>query len=155
MIKNTTLLLAIIFWSGLVAVIVASVIFFTPVRYTSLIEPKITEVAPEDFYAEYVGNEEEYVFIDVRSATSYNELHATGSLNIPLHMLYDERVNLPKKNKKIVLICSGNRASGVAYSYLQHYGFANIRRIPGGIEAWVKKGLPVEENKNFDPHTHN
>lgn len=43
-----------------------------------------------------------------------------------------------------MLICSGGRASGVAYSYLQHFGFSNIARIEGGIEQWALNELPTE-----------
>ena len=47
------------------------------------------------------------------------------------------------KDKEIVLICTGGRASGVGYSYLEHYGFSNIARIEGGINAWADARLPV------------
>jgi len=49
-----------------------------------------------------------------------------------------------------VLICSGGRASGVAYGYLEHYGFLNLRRINGGIENWLAEGLPVVSSRAVD-----
>jgi len=119
-------------------------IYGTPLRYTDLLEPSIQDIAPIDFYEKYKNNPDGYVFVDVRGRDSYNELHATGAINIPLYLLYDERHALPKRGKEIILICSRARASGVAFSYLQHYGFRNISRIEGGIEAWVEAGLPTE-----------
>ena len=122
-------------------------IYLTPLRWLSPVEPKINDVLPQLFYSEYKKSPEQFIFIDVRPPEAYAEKHAQGSINIPLHMLYDERRNLPKSGKEVVLICSLGRASGVAYSYLEHYGFRNLRRISGGIEAWEAAGLPLESGQ--------
>lgn len=130
----------------LVAVGVASVIFLVPaIRYAPIVEPTVTDIDPTAFYAEYKENPEKYIFLDVRSADAYNKLHAEGSKLQPLHTLYTERHLLPRndRNKTIVLICSGGFASGVGFSYLQHYGFQNILRVRGGIEGWQAEHLPV------------
>ena len=79
----------------------------------------------------------------MRSEREYNDRHAEGSVSMPLHTLFDQRDVLPMKDKEIVLICTGGRASGVGYSYLEHYGFSNIARIEGGINAWADARLPV------------
>lgn len=129
-----------------VAIGVATVIFLVPaIRYAPIVEPVVTDVDPVSFYAEYKNDPDKYIFIDVRSADAYNKLHAEGSKLQPLHTLYTERHFLPRNdsNKTIVLICSGGLASGVGFSYLQHYGFRNILRIEGGIEAWQTNKLPV------------
>lgn len=134
----------------LVIVVTVSVtvfaIYLTPLKHFNIIEPKIDDIASEVFYEQYVGNEDNYIFIDVRGNSSYDRIHAKGSINMPLHTLYDERLHLPKNdtNKEIVLICSGGVASGVGYHYLEHHGFRNIKRIQGGIQAWQLSGLPVE-----------
>ena len=127
-----------------IAVIVtASAIYLTPLRYTSLLEPKINDIDATEFHALYKENPEKYVFVDVRSLGEYDLRHAEGAESMPLHTLYDERKNLPKKDKEVILICTGGRASGVGFGYLQHYGFSNISRIEGGIDAWEDAGLPV------------
>lgn len=120
-------------------------IYETPLRYTSLIQPPpIHDVDPKEFYAEYTAHKDAYLFIDVRQATAYEASHAPGSVNIPLQNLYTERLNLPRSGKIIALICSTGEASGVAYEYLQHYGFTNIIRITGGVQNWAAEGLPLE-----------
>jgi rhodanese-related sulfurtransferase len=121
-------------------------IAFPAIRYTDLIEPTVYDIDPVAFYEKFKNNPEKYVFIDVRDKASYEKLHAVGSSLQPLHTLYTERLNLPKNksDKTIILICSGGFASGVGYSYLEHYGFRNIARIEGGIENWQAKGLPVD-----------
>lgn len=127
--------------------IVATVaaIYLTPLKNITVIEPTIDDISATDFYALYSENPDDYVFLDVRTPASYNRLHAQGAQLMQLHTFYNERLNLPKNtDKTIVLICSGGVASGVAYHYLEHHGFFNIKRIEGGIESWEQAGLPVE-----------
>lgn len=119
-------------------------IYLTPLKWITVVEPTIRDIDPVEFLADFSKNPDAYLFIDVRPESAYNALHAVGSISMPLHTLYDQRHVLPKRGKTIVLICSGGRASGVGYSYLQHYGFFNLRRIEGGIEQWILKELPVE-----------
>lgn len=126
------------------AVVVACAIYLTPLKWLTFVEPSIHDIDPQEFYAAYQADPDKYVFIDVRPGDVYATLHAAGSQNMPLHMLYDTRHTLPKTGKEIVLICSGGRASGVGYSYLEHFGFYNISRIEGGIEKWVMEKLPTE-----------
>lgn len=127
-------------------ILAALTIYLTPLKWVTLVEPHIDDISAEEFYAMYEGNEDKYIFIDVRGEGSYERVHAAGSEHMPLHTLYDERHNLPKNGKEIVLICSGGVASGVGYSYLEHYGHFNIKRVDGGIEAWQLAGLPVESD---------
>lgn len=121
----------------------------TPLKNVALLTPTINDIDPVAFQEEYAKNPDDYIFIDVRSLSSYNAIHAEGSISMPLHTLYDEHWTLPKTGKKIVLICSLGRAAGVGYHYLEHHGFFNIYRIEGGIEAWQSTGLPVSGNKVF------
>lgn len=126
------------------ALFVAGAIYLTPLKWVPVLEPTINDIDPKAFYDEYVQNPDKYIFIDVRPESVYSVSHAKGSLSMPLHTLYDMRHTLPKRGKEIVLICSGGRASGVGYSYLEHFGFFNISRIEGGIEKWITEGLPTE-----------
>lgn len=130
-----------------VAMVVVTTFYGLPgLRYSSIVEPTINDIDPVEFFNDYKRNPDKYVFLDVRNQEAYNKLHAKGSKLQPLHTLYTERLNLPKNDsdKQIVLICSGGLASGVGYSYLEHYGFRNIARIEGGIEKWQAEGLDVE-----------
>lgn len=122
----------------------ATLIYFTPLKHIALVEPTIHDIDPKEFQEQFAANPDNFLFIDVRPESAYDKLHAKGSVNMPLHTLYDERHTLPKSGKEIVLICSGGRASGVGYSYLQHFGFRNIARIEGGIEHWALENLPTE-----------
>ncbi|MBP9669296.1 MAG: rhodanese-like domain-containing protein [Candidatus Pacebacteria bacterium] len=133
----------------------AAIIYVTPLKHIALVEPTVYDIDPHAFNEDFTKNPDDYVFIDVRPESAYVKLHAKGSISMPLHTLYDERHTLPKYGKNIVLICSGGRASGVGYSYLQHYGFRNIARIEGGIENWAIEELPTEGSAviMLDPET--
>lgn len=123
--------------------IAACAIYLTPLRLIPVLEPVIEDVDARAIHERMQENPQEYVFLDVRPADVFKVLHAQGSQSAPLHTFYNLRKQLPKTGKTIVLICSGGLASGVAYSYLEHYGFFNVLRVEGGIEAWQAANLPV------------
>lgn len=124
-------------------IVAAGVIMTTPLRFIPLVEPTIHEIKPVDFYALYEENPDKYMFIDVRTHDDYIAGHAQGAVNMPLETLYNQRHYLPKHGKTIVLICNGAQASGVAYGYLEHFGFLNLMRVTGGVPAWKAAGLPI------------
>jgi rhodanese-related sulfurtransferase len=131
---------------GLVAagvVAITLVIYLTPLHYLSIVDPKVKDIDPVLAYDQMQKNSDGYLFIDVRQQSAYDAGHASGAINIPLQNFYTEHYQLPKHGKEIVLICSGGIASGVAFGYLQHYGFLNVVRIEGGIENWKAHNLPV------------
>lgn len=125
-------------------IVTAVLIYATPLQYTPFLEPTVVDISSPEFYEMYTANPDKYLFYDVRPVEMYNTIHAKGSVSMPLHTFYDTRHTLPKDGKEIILICSGGRASGVAYSYLEHFGFSNMKRISGGIEAYMAAGLPTE-----------
>ncbi len=121
--------------------IVGLTIYLTPLRLIPVIEPTVHDVDASAIAQAITENPSQFIFLDVRPEQVFAQDHAVGSKSAPLHTLYDLRHTLPKKGKTIVLICSGGRASGVGYSYLEHYGFFNVVRVEGGIEAWKEAGL--------------
>jgi rhodanese-related sulfurtransferase len=129
-----------------------SVLAFRALKYTPLIDPKIADIDPLEAYENILKNPKDILLIDVRSENEYNQAHASSSISLPIHYFYDDThglknekgVPLPKNtNQEIYLLCTGGRLAGVAYSYLEHYGYRNIKRIEGGIKNWNDKGLPV------------
>jgi rhodanese-related sulfurtransferase len=131
-----------------IAIAVLGLALLTPLRHAPLITPTIDDIDPAIFYEKYKENPNQYIFIDVRGEDAFARVSAEGSANMPLHTLYDEWRNLPRNSSKtVVLICSGGRASGVGYHYLEHHGFYNIQRIENGIEGWQAAGLPITVNQ--------
>jgi rhodanese-related sulfurtransferase len=144
-------------------VILGSVItlVFSSLRYTHLVYPIIDDIDPLVAYNQIVENKR-IILIDVRSESEYALAHASSSLNLPIHFLYDDThgianeksVPLPKNtDDEIYLLCTGGRLAGVAYSYLEHYGYRNIKRIKGGLKGWNESGLPIITQDLFDSKT--
>lgn len=147
----------LIFCFGLVLGLILSM-SFRAIKYNQILDPKIVNIDPTDAYDQIINTKNKVIFIDVRSRSEYDKAHASSSINLPIHYLYDDthgfknelKVPLPKNtNQDIYLICSGGRLAGVAYSYLEHYGYRNIKRIDGGISNWAKQGLPVISQSLF------
>ncbi len=128
-------------------------------KYSEYINPNINDIDPNFAHKNITTDPKKYVFIDVRSEYEYKQAHAEGSINLPIHYLYDDThglknekgIPIPKNtDQTIYLICSGGRLAGVAYGYLEHYGFRNIQRIEGGIKHWNEEGLPIITRDVFD-----
>ncbi len=137
----------------LVATVVMCALLFylTPLRFVNPIDPFVRDIDSAALYAKMQAHPERYFFIDVRTAATYQKEHAVGAINIPIHDLYDDRFALPKRGKTIVLICGDGELAGVAYGYLEHYGFLNLARIEGGLAAWKVAGLPTEAAASSSP----
>ncbi|RJQ35262.1 rhodanese-like domain-containing protein [Candidatus Parcubacteria bacterium] len=125
-------------------VVTVLAIYLTPLKNLNIIQPVTNDIDPVEFWTDYRANPDNYLFIDVRQVADYEENHAQGSVNIPIQKLFERHGELPKKGKTIVLICTGGSLSGVAYGYLEHQGFLNLRRIEGGLRNWMIEGLPIE-----------
>lgn len=134
--------LSLVIIGALIGIIAA---ITTPLRYVQLVEPPIYNISNTEFNKKFEADPGKYIFIDVRDRATYAAGHPKGAINIPLAQLYTEREKLPKSDREIVLICGNYSASGVGFSYLQHYGFRNISRIPGGYTEWLVAGLPIEK----------
>ena len=149
--SRTTLVLAL----SIAAVVIATVltIYLTPLKHLNLVPPVMNEMDPAAFNAEFTAHPEDYIFIDVRSPNIYQSAHAKGSTNTPIENLFDEHYNLPKSGKKIAIICTTGRLAGVAYGYLENWGFTNLVHIQGGMANWAYEGLPIEGANVFSPAT--
>jgi rhodanese-related sulfurtransferase len=107
-------------------------LFVPSIRYTQYVEPSRVEVSPTQARAEMLASGSgNYLFFDVRSLKEYNELHATDSKSVPIADLYNLwRSDLPRtSDKQIYLICTSGRLAAVAYDFLEHHGYRNIRHI--------------------------
>jgi len=65
--------------------------------------------------------ENEYIIVDVRTESEYEELHIVDSINIPYDEI-DENVNL-EKDKIIFVYCKSGNRSGIAYNILSDLGY--------------------------------
>lgn len=84
------------------------------------------------------------LLLDVREADEYAEMHAPGSMLIPLGQLAQRLPEIAGyKNKPVALICRSGRRSAQALKLLEQAGFTAAVNVEGGMLAWQKAGLPV------------
>ena len=111
---------------------------------------RIQEVAPAAFHA----NAGDAVLIDVREPAEFDTGHLPGAINIPRGVLefqvdaHPAVANatdpaLAHRERPLVLYCRTGGRAALAADSLQKLGFADVRSIAGGIEAWREAGLPV------------
>lgn len=78
---------------------------------------------------------QQVVFVDVRTADEYKQGHVPGAILIPLADLENRRNEIPK-DKKVLLICRSGARSSQANIILQKYGFTNTYSVNGGMLEW-------------------
>lgn len=103
--------------------------------------PAVTEVAPTIAVQEMAVDAQ---IIDVRSEMEFRAYRIAGSRNIPLDSI-DSEIGSLDKTKPVYLVCEVGLRSTTAATKFVAAGFSDVRHIEGGIRAWEKAGLPVEE----------
>jgi rhodanese-related sulfurtransferase len=84
------------------------------------------------------------VFIDVRTASEFDEVHINGALHHPLSDLDSAKIRelLSGKSGAILVCRSGGRARQACEKLLAA-GISNVKILEGGVTAWAASGLPV------------
>lgn len=88
---------------------------------------------------------QDVLFLDVREADEYARSHIPGSHLTPLSGLNAEKIPDPS-GRKIILLCQSGARSEQARQILALQGI-EAQCLQGGLMAWQKQGLPVNENK--------
>ena len=85
--------------------------------------------------------------IDVRSPEEFagGPLgHLETALNIPLGELSDRLIEIrAHENKPVIVVCRTDKRSANAAALLVEAGFRDVRVLRGGMERWMRDGLPV------------
>lgn len=84
------------------------------------------------------------LLLDVREKWEYDQGHIPGITLLPMAEVPNRLSEIPHDKTVIVACHSGNRSSQVV-AFLRQQGFTNIHDLQGGIAAWEKAGLPVEQ----------
>lgn len=111
--------------------------------------------------AEYneLSEQPDTIIVDMRNHYEYEVGHFKGAIEIPSDTFRDQ---LPmaadmlkdKKDKNIIMYCTGGIRCEKASAYMLHHGFKNVFHVEGGIIEYTRKareeGLPVKFiGKNF------
>jgi uncharacterized membrane protein YdjX (TVP38/TMEM64 family) len=128
--------------NGLLALALLAVVSFLPrlvrrFRSATMITPQTLQT---------LLSEGKVALVDVRSPQEFDgELeHVPGARNIPLAEL-SARVDelAPWRGQGVVLICRTDKRSATAARLLAQQGFAGVRVVRGGMEAWRRLERPL------------
>jgi cysteine synthase/rhodanese-related sulfurtransferase len=84
------------------------------------------------------------LLVDIRIAEHFHQSHIPGAVNIPQDDLGARASELPEdRDAPIVTVCNIGKFSKYASLYLKSRGYRNVRSAKGGLDEWVRKGLPT------------
>lgn len=80
--------------------------------------------------------------IDVRTPEEVEAGHIEGSLHIELEQLPAQAAEI-ERERPVVFYCRSGSRSALAAQAFAASGYS-AHNLTGGLEAWVKDGLPIE-----------
>jgi len=95
-------------------------------------------ISPMELH-EKMQKDEDFILLDVRTPTEYEQKHLPKSIHIPLGSLRQRCRELPQ-DKEIVTLCNFSLRGYEAQLILRAAGFQNVRVLDGGLVMW-----PFEE----------
>ncbi|MDP6164594.1 MAG: rhodanese-like domain-containing protein [Gammaproteobacteria bacterium] len=94
--------------------------------------------------ATVMGNSDDALMLDIRSAADYKSGRVLNSTNIPFAELSKRLDDLKKyRDKPVVLICKTGQTAGSAANMLRKDGYSKVYRMTGGMVEWTNQGLPL------------
>lgn len=86
---------------------------------------------------------------DVRSLDEYVKLHPEGALSAPLADLAGGRATVLPDDRRapILTVCKVGERSLVGMLLLKAAGYQQVKSVRGGLDAWVKSGLPTSSSE--------
>ena len=85
---------------------------------------------------ELMDTEKNYVIIDARTQSEYDEGHIDGAILIPEYEIAERaEEELPDKDQLILVYCRSGRRSKIAAAALVELGYTNVKEF-GGIIDW-------------------
>lgn len=82
--------------------------------------------------------------LDVRTASEFENAHIAGAYNVPLDLLPEHAADLRDASAgAVVLVCQSGQRAQKAEALLRGAGMPNARVLDGGMQAWLREGLPT------------
>jgi len=89
--------------------------------------------------------QQQAVIIDVREDDEWRQQHIPDAIHIPLSRLSERMPELEQyKNRVVITQCRSGKRSSKAASQLKLAGFGQVYNMDGGLDAWLKAGLPSQ-----------
>lgn len=109
----------------------------TNCQKTPLITETISyEQITQDKAKYLMDTESNYVIVDARTQSEFDEGHIPGAILIPEYEIESRaEKELPDKNQLILVYCRSGRRSKIAAQILVDLGYSNVKEF-GGIITW-------------------
>jgi rhodanese-related sulfurtransferase len=91
--------------------------------------------------------------IDVRGPEEFTGPlgHIADASNVPVGDLPKRLMEINAiKDRPVILVCRTDKRSATAATLLRDAGFRDVGVLRGGMEAWNRKGLPVEGHAGLE-----
>ena len=89
-----------------------------------------------------LSNQQQGIFVDIRSSDSFKKGAIAQSRNIPRDEIETKSSSLPK-DKPIIIVCDTGQSATPIVNKLRKLGFENTVNMQGGIRGWSQDGLPL------------
>ncbi len=87
------------------------------------------------------------IILDVRENDEWNAGHIAGAIHIPLGEISTRVGELVKyQNQPVITQCRSGARSAKAADILAKSGFTNVHNMDGGLNAWQKADLHIQQN---------
>lgn len=91
-----------------------------------------------------LANQNDALFIDIRSHDAFKTGAIAQSRNIPVADINNKLASLPK-DKPLIIVCERGRDAMRIAAQLRKKGFDQAVLLDGGLQAWMQAGMPVSK----------
>jgi len=105
--------------------------------------------------ATLIDNREPLDLIDVRTEQEFKSFHIAGARSVPLKKLSAPKVLQDRKRgatEPLYIIGDGRAHASLAAGILTGAGCCQAVVVDGGMDVWMRQGLPVVRKKRFWNH---
>ena len=135
------------------AIITVATVFAGCTQKTNTEQTEATQVnigtyyqIPQDEAKRIMDEESDYIIVDAREQSEYDEGHIKGAIVIPYTEIEQKAEEmLPDKEQLILVYCRSGRRSKIAAQSLANMGYTNVKEF-GGIIDW-QYGIEKQEKK--------
>lgn len=125
------------------AIITVATVFAGCTQKTNTEQTEATQVnigtyyqIPQDEAKRIMDEESDYIIVDAREQSEYDEDHIKGAIVIPYTEIEQKAEEmLPDKEQLILVYCRSGRRSKIAAQSLANMGYTNVKEF-GGIIDW-------------------
>lgn len=106
---------------------------------------EVKELQPKDMM-DWIKHKKKFVLIDVRehNEVEAGKIEAPNTMHIPRGILdVIASKGALRTDQTLVVYCKTGSRGELAAAMLQHMGFKYVYNLAGGIQSWMKDGLPI------------